>query len=188
MNRLVLVSGNAGKLAECQAHLEPLGWQVEADKRGYPELQAQTLAEVTGFGADWLLAHGLAPPFALEDSGLFVDALGGFPGVQSRHALEHLGLDGLLRLVAGRDRTASFRTDLLFVDAAGRRHHLAGACAGTLAEAPRGTGGFGFDPVFVPAGHMRTFAEMTVAEKGALSHRGQALRSLARLLIEAANP
>lgn len=186
--RLVLVTGNAGKLAECRAHLAPLGWEVEADRRGYPEVQAGTLAEVTEFGADWLLAHGLAPPFALEDSGLFVDALQGFPGVQSRHALEHIGLDGLLRLVEGRDRTARFRTDLLLVDAAGRRHHLAGECVGTLAEAPRGVGGFGYDPVFVPAGHARTFAEMTIADKDALSHRGQALRGLARLLIEAANP
>lgn len=182
MKRLTLVSGNAGKLAEVRAHLAPLGWQVEADRRGYPEVQAETLAEVTAFGADWLLAHGLGPPFALEDSGLFVDALGGFPGVQSRHALEHIGLEGLLRLVAGRDRTARFRTDLLYVDAAGGRHHLAGECVGTLADAPRGAGGFGYDPLFVPRGASRTFAEMTVEEKGALSHRGQAVQALARLL------
>lgn len=191
MKRLTLVTGNAGKLAEVRAHLEPLGWEVVGDRRGYPEVQAATLAEVTAFGAGWLLAHGLAPPFALEDSGLFVDALRGFPGVQSRHALEHLGIEGLLRLVEGkdgRDRTARFRTDLLFVDAAGRHHHLAGECVGTLAAAPRGSGGFGYDPVFVPAGHTRTFAEMTLAEKGALSHRGAALRGLAALLAKAANP
>jgi len=185
---LRFVTTNAGKVAELRDLLAPIGWTVVQDARGYPELQAATLAEVTRHGADHLLREGLLPPFALEDSGLFVDALHGFPGPFSRYALDTLGVEGLLRLLDGvpEDRRgASFRTDLLYVDASGARHHLAGEVRGRIAPAPRGAGGFGFDPLFIPEGPPgppRTFAEMDRAEKSSLSHRGIAVRRLVALL------
>jgi XTP/dITP diphosphohydrolase len=179
--RLTFVTGNRGKAAELAAILGP-GFEVAQDARGYTEVQADTLDQVCEAGADELLAGGLAPPFVLEDSGLFVDALSGFPGVYSRHALDTLGLDGLLRLLAGVPpgrRGASFQADLLLVEADGRRRHFAGACRGAIAHEAAGEGGFGFDPVFCPEGEARTFAQMAPAEKAALSHRGQAVRALA---------
>lgn len=183
---LHFVTGNPGKVRELQGLLgEP--WRVEADDRGYPELQAETLAEVCRFGADHLLRDGLAPPFVLEDSGLFCAGLGGFPGVYSRHALDTIGAAGLLRLLSHRPegdahRAAWFETCLHYVDAAGAHHQFVGRCEGTIALAPAGQGGFGFDPVFVPRGWTRTFAQASADEKNAVSHRGQAVRAFARHL------
>lgn len=179
---LTFVTGNAGKAAEMSALLAPLGIQVVADGRGYPEVQAESLREVTEAGARHLLAAGLRPPFILEDSGLFVSALRGFPGVYSRHALDTIGTGGLLRLLRDVElemRGAAFQADLAYVDPAGTAHHFAGTCRGRIAERAAGAGGFGFDPVFVPEGHSATFAEMDAAQKGRLSHRGQAAALLA---------
>lgn len=175
---ITFVTGNAGKVRELQALLEPLGLSVAQDAGGYPEVQADTLAEVAAEGARHLLGR-LAPPFLLEDSGLFVDALRGFPGVYSRHALDTIGPAGILSLMAGVPagrRGAEFRTHLLYVDGAGRLHGFDGACRGHIADGARGSAGFGFDPVFVPEGEARTFAEMDAAAKNRLSHRGRAVR------------
>lgn len=185
--RLTFVTGNAGKAAELRALLAPLGIEVVQDKRGYPEVQASTLREVAEAGARHLLASGLAPPFVLEDSGLFVAALRGFPGVYSRYALDTIGTAGLLQLMAPvelESRGAAFQACLLYVDPSGATHAFEGACAGRIADRAAGSGGFGYDPVFVPKGHDRTFAEMAGDEKSALSHRGQAARRFASFLEE----
>ncbi|HUR61761.1 MAG TPA: RdgB/HAM1 family non-canonical purine NTP pyrophosphatase [Candidatus Thermoplasmatota archaeon] len=189
--RLTFVTGNPGKLSEMSAMLSPLGIEVVGDARGYQEPQAATLRDVTEAGARQLLAQGLQAPFMLEDSGLFVAALRGFPGVYSRHALETVGVAGLLRLLRDVElemRSAAFQADLCYVDAAGALHHFEGTCRGRIAERPAGTSGFGFDPVFVPEGHAATFAEMDEAAKGRLSHRGKAAVALFRHLSEAAKP
>src|ERR1041385_6234664 len=128
--RLTFVTGNAGKASELRAMLAPLGVEVVQDKRGYPEIQADTLHEVAEAGARHLLASGLAPPFVLEDSGLFVSALRGFPGVYSRHALDTIGTAGILQLMAGvelESRGAAFQACLLYADAAGALHAFEGA-------------------------------------------------------------
>src|SRR5688572_15641805 len=186
---LVFVTGNAGKVAELRAQLKPRGIAVVQDDRGYPEVQADTLREVAEAGAKHLLATGLRPPFVLEDSGLFVAALRGWPGVYSRHALDTVGIPGLLRVMAPVEkemRTAAFQACLLYADAAGKLHAFEGSCPGRIADQPAGTGGFGFDPVFVPRGHDQTFAEMDATEKRALSHRGAAVRAFLEFLDETA--
>ncbi len=183
--RVTFVTGNAGKVRELTEQLAPFGIAVGQDKRGYPEIQADTLAEVAEAGAVHLLASGLKPPFLLEDSGLFVAALRGFPGVYSRHTLDTVGCAGVLRLlrdVEAEMRAAAFRSHLLYVDAAGRRHGFEGTCAGRIVEVAAGSGGFGFDPIFAPRGHDQTFAEMEPAEKAALGHRGQAVRAFLAFL------
>lgn len=187
LRRITFVTGNAGKVRELSAALAGLAEAVQ-DRRGYPEIQHDELSGVTEAGAGYLMATGLAPPFLLEDSGLFVDALHGFPGVYSRHALDTIGIEGILRLLAHDPgaRTAEFRSDLCYVDEDGAPHHFQGAVSGTLAPAPRGAGGFGFDPIFVPQeGDGRTFAEMTADEKNALSHRGRAVAGFRAFLVGA---
>ena len=182
---LTFVTGNAGKVEELRALLDPLGIAVVPDDRGYPEIQHDELAGVAEAGAGYLLATGLEPPFLLEDSGLFVSALKGFPGVYSRHALDTIGVQGildLLRDVELESRTAAFRTHLLYVDEGRGLHRFEGTCKGRIAERPAGDGGFGFDPVFIPDGHERTFAELGTEAKNGLSHRGQATRAFAAWL------
>ena len=187
--RLRFVTGNPGKAGELRGLLSPLGVEVFQDPRGYPEIQAATLEEVAKAGAAWLQAQGCPPPFVLEDSGLFVAALKGFPGVYSRYALDTLGCDGLLRLLRetpARDRGAEFRASLAYVDPTGATHLFSGTCRGRIAERPAGGGGFGFDPLFLPEGASRTFAEMDPVEKGRRSHRGEAARAFSAFLEKAA--
>lgn len=122
-----------------------------------------------------------------DDTGLEVDALGGAPGVRSaRYAAQEGGADHdsqanmrlLLRQMEGKtDRRARFRTVMaLILD--GREHLYEGKVEGTITEGPRGNDGFGYDPVFLPQGESRTFAEMSAGEKNSLSHRRRALDAM----------
>lgn len=122
-----------------------------------------------------------------EDSGLEVDALNGLPGVRSaRYAGEQASstdnIQKLLREMHGeRNRNARFRTIIsLVLD--GKEHVFEGECVGHISEAASGATGFGYDPVFVPEGHARTFAEMSMEEKVSISHRKKAVDKMAAFL------
>lgn len=157
------------------AEVEEHGDTLEANAR----LKAVALVEATGEAA------------IADDTGLEVDALGGAPGVRSsRYAGDDatyadnvaLLLDELTGVPA-EARTARFRTVALARFPDGSEVVADGTVEGAISTGPRGTGGFGYDPVFVPAdGDGRTFAEMPPADKHALSHRGRAFRTLAELL------
>lgn len=133
-------------------------------------------------------------PAIADDTGLEVDALGGEPGI---HAARYAGpgatyadnVAKLLRELRGvpiTQRTARFRTACVAVWPDGRELHAEGVLEGVIVEAPRGANGFGYDPVFVPAGDTRTYAELSDAEKNAVSHRARAVRALAGMLAGAA--
>ena len=96
--KLFFVTGNLGKLAEVRKVFEPLGIEIEQLEGGYPELQASTLEEVVEFGLKWLFEKHGRRPLIIDDSGLFVDALDGFPGVFSAHAFKSLFYCGMLNL------------------------------------------------------------------------------------------
>lgn len=128
-----------------------------------------------------------------DDTGLEVDALGGAPGVYSaRWAAMELGLHSpdsdrnvelMLERMAGQpQRTARFRTAIAFIDEEGKEYVVEGVVEGTIATERHGHEGFGYDPIFIPAGWHKTFAEASPEEKNAVSHRGRATRALAELL------
>jgi XTP/dITP diphosphohydrolase len=180
---LGLVTSNADKVRELAAALEPAGHTVAQRALEYPEVQAATLAEVVEFGLERLAQRHAGEALLIDDAGLFVDALGGFPGVYSRYAYDTIGPAGVLTLLGdGAERSAEFRCVLGLLLPDGGRQQFRGRCYGRITRAPRGDGGFGYDPVFVPAGDERTFAEMPLAEKNAVSHRGRALAALAAYL------
>ncbi len=145
-------------------------------------LKARTIAAATGYAT------------LAEDSGLEVDALGGAPGVQSApyagdppdHAANNRKL--LAAMVGISDRRARFRTVAALALPDGRVWTADGALEGRIAEQPRGSGGFGYDPLFIPAGETRTLAEMSPQEKDALSHRRRALEGLRPHLLSLAPP
>lgn len=171
---ITFVTGNAGKLREMQAHLAPLGVTVHQDARGYPEIQADTLQEVARAGAESLLASGLKPPFILEDAGLFVDTLQGFPGPYSAYAQATIGNQGILDLMQGKNgRKAHFAACLTYVSK--EIQQFAGRVDGIIANEAAGEDGFGYDPIFVPRGETRNFAQMSASEKSQMSHRGRAI-------------
>jgi XTP/dITP diphosphohydrolase len=131
--------------------------------------KAATLARVTGL---WTMA---------DDSGLSVEALDGRPGVRSaRYAGEPVSYDAnnrklLAELRNATNRRASFHCAIALSDPSGNCRVVEGVCSGAILLAPRGSQGFGYDPLFVPDGHSLTFAEMEASAKHTLSHRGRAL-------------
>lgn len=185
-SRITFVTGNKGKLHEAQVALAPLGYDVVAADLHPIEIQGETLEEISLAKCE-VLRGKLAPPYFVDDGGLFVDALNGFPGVFSAHALKKIGVPGILRLMDGvPDRRAHFACVVSYHDGE-TTHAFAGRCDGTLALAPRSVGhGFGFDPIFVPDGHRETFGELSAEVKNAISHRGKALAQLVAHLRERA--
>jgi XTP/dITP diphosphohydrolase len=135
-------------------------------------VKARTAAEATGINA------------VADDSGIAAAALGGRPGVRSaryagENATDEENLEKLLREVPEDDRRVAYVCALAYAEPGGRVHVVEGRCEGTLATDPRGSGGFGYDPAFVPADHDdgRTMAELSPEEKDAISHRGRAARA-----------
>jgi XTP/dITP diphosphohydrolase len=179
---ITFVTTNPGKFREVSAKLSPVGVRLRRLDRAYPEVQTDRLEDVVGYGAT-VISRQIAGEFLIDDSGLFVDALGGFPGVYSAYVYRTIGMEGVLRLMRGEARRgARFETVLLL----GRRGRpswiFKGVCAGSISRTRRGRQGFGFDPIFVPEGDRRTFAEMGLRAKNAVSHRARAVDALAEFL------
>ncbi|WP_457742392.1 XTP/dITP diphosphatase [Thermococcus sp.] len=180
--RLAFVTSNPGKVEEARKYFEPLGIKVYQLRVDYPEIQADTLEDVAEYGARWL-AERIDWPFFLDDSGLFVEALNGFPGVYSAYVYKTLGYRGILKLLEGEtNRKAYFKSVIAYWD--GELYLFTGRVNGEITTEPRGSGGFGFDPVFKPDGFDKTFAEMTTEEKNRISHRGRAFSAFVEWLKE----
>lgn len=186
MTKVVLATHNAHKVVELRRILEGTGVElVSGIELDLPDVEetGQTFAEnaVLKAGA-CMRATGL--PAVADDSGLVVDALGGDPGVRSaRYAGGHGDDDANLRLVldnlgATTERSGRFVCVAALVTPDGRQVTEEGTMEGVITDAPKGTGGFGYDPIFVATGQQRTNAELTPDEKDAISHRGAAFRAL----------
>jgi XTP/dITP diphosphohydrolase len=184
--RLVAATGNEGKLAEIRLVLTEHEI-VPRPPMDDPVEDGLTLLDNARIKARAVLAATGEPSIA-DDTGLFVAALGGAPGVETaRYAGEGCTYEDnwrkLLReLGALDDRRAVWRTIALVALPDGAEVWAEGTCEGSIVHEARGVEGFGYDPVFVPAGSTTTFAEMTRDEKNAVSHRGAAFRALAPLL------
>jgi XTP/dITP diphosphohydrolase len=188
--RIVLATGNAGKIREFSDLLGPLGFEfVPQAEFGIepPEETGETFEDNAILKARYASAHSGLPAMA-DDSGLEVDALGGAPGVRSaRYAGEGAGdlanleklLDAMKR-VPDASRSARFRCVIALARTADDPSPLLGrgVWEGVILRSSRGHGGFGYDPVFAPRGEARSVAELAAAEKHAQSHRGSALRDL----------
>ena len=193
--RIILATANRDKIREMRHALDGLDVEI-LTRDDYPSLpgvvedgasleenarkKARTLADATGLVA------------IADDTGLEVEALGGEPGVySSRYAGPGVTYEEnvreLLRRMAGvpaGDRGALFRCVIALAEPSGAEILIEGTCEGTILEEPRGTGGFGYDPVFQVPEKGRTFAEMSVEEKDRISHRGRAMARMRRLIEE----
>ena len=174
--KLKVITSNPGKVAEYQKEFSALGIEMEHVRLPYDEVQTSDLEEVVSKGMDAIVAQGVRD-FIIDDSGLFVDALKGFPGVWSAYAQKTIGNKGLLKLMSGvEDRGAEFRC-CIGCDIGGKRIIVTGVCRGFITESEQGDGGFGFDPVFTHDGGP-TFAQIPMDMKNSVSHRGNAVRLL----------
>ncbi len=180
---ITFVTTNEGKFREIAAMLLEVGVRIAHLDRGYPEIQAESLEKIVRFGAT-VLDEEFRGDYLIDDSGLFIDALGGFPGPYSSYVHKRIGCAGLVKLMNGvEDRNAAFEAVLLL--RRGEDHRVfRGECRGTIAVRERGKEGFGFDPIFAPEGEEKTFAEMSLTEKNRYSHRARAVDALAAFLRE----
>lgn len=194
--RVVVATGNPGKLEEIRSALDIPGFEfVSPAELGSEPLDVAETGETFTDNA-MLKARAYSERFGLaalaDDSGLVVDALGGRPGVRSsRYAGERASdSDNVRRLLEELDgfgpemRSARFQCVVVLVDEAGDPLGSCGTCEGQIGYRPMGSGGFGYDPIFLPDETPgSTMAELTLAEKNAISHRGKALHALKEQIL-----
>ena len=159
-----------------------LGYELERLDTPYPEIQADTLEETIVPGLEWLVSRH-DRPVMIDDSGFFVDALNGFPGVYSSYVFKTIGCEGILRLMEGvSDRSARFECCIGFMSPGQEPFTAKGVALGSVSQEMRGSGGFGYDPIFINEGHTKTYAELAVEEKNKVSHRGRAIEAFLKEL------
>jgi len=171
--KIVFVTGNNGKFVEVRAILASRGIEVLQNKEGYPELQEEELEPIAASGASFV-AEKLRLPAIVDDSGLFIKALKGFPGPYSRFVEDKLGNQKVLQLMENEeDRAAYFKTVISYCEPGKKPLLFSGLVEGKIAFEERGTGGFGYDPIFEYEG--KTFGELRDEIKNTLSHRRRAI-------------
>lgn len=192
--KVLLATRNQGKLTELRriladrSDIELVGLADVPEYPETPETELTFAGNAVAKAVDGMKHTGLT--CVADDSGLAVDALNGCPGVFSarwsgRHGDDRANLDlllGQLADVPDEHRGASFVCAVALVHPDGSRQVVHGQMPGRVIREPRGTNGFGYDPIFVPDGREHTSAELSAAQKDAISHRGKALRALAELL------
>lgn len=180
MEEITFITGNAAKAKELATHLE---YPVAHQKIDLAEIQSLDLKEVVEHKAMEAYRH-MQKTVLVEDTSLVFNALGKLPGPLIKWFLNELDNDGLAKLLDGyADRTALAKTCFGLFD--GERLHLfEGQMKGTIADTPRGERGFGWDPIFIPAGATKTWAEMSPDEQKENSMRRIALKKLEKFLRE----
>jgi XTP/dITP diphosphohydrolase len=175
--QILFITGNMGKFAEAEKILKHFGVNIGHKLLRIEEIRSDSVEEIAAASAIEAYAKAGSPLF-VEDSGLFIPALGGFPGAYSAWALGKIGNEGMLKLAAGME--AEFRACVAYTE--GKEvEAFTGSVKGRISESIRGTGGFGYDPIFIPDKRpgVRHSGEKTFAEvpemKEALSHRKRAL-------------
>ncbi|MCL5067313.1 MAG: RdgB/HAM1 family non-canonical purine NTP pyrophosphatase [Thaumarchaeota archaeon] len=180
MIEFYFATGNDHKLEEAKVALGQHKIEV-AKWEGVPKIEIQhvDLEEIAATALALILTKTDKPVF-VEDSGLFVHELNGFPGPYSSYIFDTIGVNGLLKLMdGGKTRKAEFKSSVAFGEDGKWLATFSSATEGTIQLQPRGSNGFGFDPIFVPIWAQRTFAEMELKEKTVYSHRSKALSKLA---------
>ena len=174
-NEIILVTSNEHKYMELNEIAKGYNISLRWVNIPKPEIQSDNLEEIVRFSAV-ILYNQLKSPLIVEDSGLFIEALNGFPGPYTNYVKRTIGLEGILKLMQGvKNRTAYFSTVMCYVSESELKI-FEGRVYGKISDEIRGEGGFGFDPIFIPNGENRTFAEMSIEEKNKYSHRSSAFK------------
>ena len=192
MKQVVIATKNKGKAKDFEALFTPLGYEVVTMFDVAPDMEIEetgtTFEENAVLKAE-TLSKALGTIVIADDSGLAVDALDGAPGVYSaRYAGDHDDEANIVKVLENLNglpkekRTARFMCALAIAGPELETTTVFGSCEGVILEEKRGTNGFGYDPIFFVPALNRAMAELTAEEKGAISHRGNAIRKLADLL------
>jgi XTP/dITP diphosphohydrolase len=186
LNRKVVffATGNIHKFNEARSILSPLGFSIAMLRVKGEEIQSESLKEIAEVAVKNAFQKTQLPIF-VEDAGLFIDALDGFPGPYAAYAYKTIHNRGILRLMENVNiRHATFRSEIAYIDETLRRPKcFHGESTGEITQIERKTAGkaaFGFDPIFQPDRSNKSFAEMTIQEKNGFSHRAKAISKFAK--------
>jgi len=178
--KIYFVTGNKHKFREISKILEEEAPWISLELiKDIPkvEIQADSLEEIALFAVE-NICRTFQESFIVEEAGLFIDALNDFPGPYSSYVFKTIGCEGILKLMRNIDnRGAEFRSVIALYHQ-GIIKVFRGIVRGAISYEKKGQRGFGFDPIFIPEGNTKTFAEMTLEEKNAVSHRGKSTRML----------
>ncbi len=176
MKSLIFVSSNDHKYNEFRDGFKTHNISIIHMKREYPEIQGRNHNEVIINSIGGLISV-IEPPFFVEDSGIEVQYLENFPSIYSSYVFKTIGLKGILNLLKDvENRSATFKSIVGYVDENYTIKIFEGKTEGEITLSPRGTGGFGYDPIFVPKDSTHTYAEMTIEQKNRISHRAKSIK------------
>ncbi len=180
-SKIWMATSSDDKYAEAREVLAEFGVELGRIDVEKIEIQADDPVEIVEYSLRQMEDDGRA--LVMEDAGIFIEHFGGFPGPYSSYVLERLDNPGILKLMEGvKDRRAHYGSAVA-IRIGKAIKSFRGYVRGSIAEIERGTGGFGYDPIFIPdEGDGRTFGEMTEDEKNAISHRARAFRKLGKWL------
>jgi XTP/dITP diphosphohydrolase len=175
-DRLILLTQNQHKLKELKPLFEKYRVDFETTSTEKHEIRSENIEEIARVAAKTAFGT-LQRPVVVDDTGFFVDALKGFPGSYAAIVLKSIGYEGILRLMAGKkDRKSKFMTAVGYCNGK-HLESFVGTMSGSVVYEPAGKGGFGYDPIFMPNGFSKTYAELTLEEKVKISHRTRAFEN-----------
>lgn len=176
---IYFATSNENKFYEAKSILEEYNISIERSNLKRIEIQNSDLVEIAVYALNEASKKGVYP-ILIEDSGLFIKAYNGFPGPYSSYIYKTLSLNGILKLMRNdENREAEFKSVIAFSRIPHNINTFSGITLGNISYEPRGKYGFGFDPIFIPKGSKKTFAEMPLSEKNELSHRASAFKQFA---------
>jgi XTP/dITP diphosphohydrolase len=178
-DRLVLVTQNQHKLKELKPLFKKYNVTFDTTSLEKYEIRSESIEEIAREAAR-IAYETIQKPVVVDDTGFFVASLNGFPGSYAGIVLNFIGFDGILRLMTDKaERASVFKTAVGYFDG----QHLesfVGTMSGSVARESAGVGGFGYDPIFIPDGFTKTYAELTLNEKVSISHRTKAFEEFLR--------
>ncbi|MFW9803966.1 MAG: RdgB/HAM1 family non-canonical purine NTP pyrophosphatase [Candidatus Thorarchaeota archaeon] len=180
---IVLVTQNEHKIRELTPLFEEYDVPFETNDLPKYEVRSPSVGNVALEAAKYAYSK-LKKAVVVDDTSLTIEALNGFPGPTARYVLESIGIEGVLKLMDGvEDRDAYFDTGVGFANGWVFRYFI-GTVYGDIATSPLGKNGFGYDPIFIPEGETRTYAQLSIDEKIKMSHRTEAFRKFLEWYID----
>ena len=172
-NEILLSSTNINKYLEASWILRKHGIKIEKNDFNKIEIQNDNIEKIAVIAAKNAFSN-LKTELIVEDSGLFIEELNGFPGPYSSHAYKTIGIEGIIRILSkSKSRNAEFKSVLAHVNMNGNIKKFIGITKGIIAKSPKGNNGFAFDCIFIPDNSKKTYGEMSINEKNQYSHRAK---------------
>lgn len=182
---LYFITGNVNKFKEIVEVFREEGVKLQVKRLTVNkiEIQSKDISSIAKYAAIDL-SKKIKKPFFIEDAGLFIEQLKGFPGPYSHYVYDTIGVQGILKLLENVENRKAIFVSAIALVVYDEIYMFEGKTKGSISDEPRGSKGFGFDPIFIPKGSERTFAEMDLKEKNKFSHRAKAARKMIKFILK----